>query len=107
MAHGAAVGPVRPCQNRSMYSLLQYDYVPDIVERRTPFREAHLALIREFHERGMLLLAGALAEPVDGAVFVFTTDDRSVVEDFLARDPYVREKLVPAWRIRLWNVVIG
>ncbi|MGH3914831.1 MAG: YciI family protein [Pseudonocardiaceae bacterium] len=89
-----------------MYSLLQYDYVPDIVERRTPFRDAHLALIREFHERGLLLMAGALTDPVDGAVFVFTTDDRSVVKDFVARDPYVREGLVPAWQSRLWKVVI-
>jgi len=51
-------------------------------------------------------MAGALAEPVDGAVLVFTTDDRSVVEDFVAKDPYVREGLVTAWRIRPWNVVI-
>ncbi|MDQ2789107.1 MAG: hypothetical protein DLM60_20775 [Pseudonocardiales bacterium] len=90
-----------------MYSLLFYDYVDDIVERRAPFREAHLALVGEAHGRGLLLMAGALAEPVDGAVFVFTTDDRSVVENFVASDPYVREGLVTAWRIRPWNVVIG
>ncbi|MGH3548483.1 MAG: YciI-like protein [Pseudonocardiaceae bacterium] len=90
-----------------MHSLLFYDYVEDIVERRAPFREAHLALVSEAHERGVLLMAGALAEPVDGAVFVFTTDDRSVVENIVASDPYVREGLVKAWRIRPWNVVIG
>ncbi|MGH3781537.1 MAG: YciI-like protein [Pseudonocardiaceae bacterium] len=90
-----------------MYSLVFYDYVDGIVERRAPFREAHLALVGEAHERGLLLMAGALAEPVDGAVFVFTTDDRSVVENFVATDPYVREGLVTAWRIRPWNVVIG
>ncbi len=89
-----------------MYSLLLYDYVDDIVERRAPFREAHLALGRETREQGVLLMAGALTEPVDGAVFVFTTADRSVVEDFVAKDPYVQEGLVTAWRIRLWNVVI-
>ena len=90
-----------------MHSLLFYDYVNDIVERRAPFRQAHLALASEAHERGDLLMAGALTEPVDGAVFVFTTDDSSVVEDFVARDPYVREGLVTAWRIRPWKVVIG
>ncbi|MGH8601850.1 MAG: YciI-like protein [Gammaproteobacteria bacterium] len=90
-----------------MYSLLQYDYVHDIVERRAPFRDAQLALAREAHERGALLMAGALAEPIDGAVLVFATDDRSIVEDFVARDPYVREGLVTSWRIRPWNVVIG
>ena len=90
-----------------MYSLLQYDYVPDILERRAPWREAHLARAQDAHERGVLLMAGALTEPLDGAVLVFTTDDRSVVEDFVAQDPYVQHGLVTAWRIRPWNVVIG
>jgi uncharacterized protein YciI len=89
-----------------VYSLLFYDYVDNIVERRTPFRAAHLTLAGEAHEQRFLLMAGALAEPVDGAVFVFTTDDRSVVEDFIARDPYVQEGLVTAWRVRPWNVVL-
>jgi uncharacterized protein len=90
-----------------MYSLLLYNYVDNIEERRAPFREAHLALAREMHERGILLMAGALVEPLDGAILVFSTDDRSAVEDFVAQDPYVREGLVTSWRIRLWNVVVG
>jgi uncharacterized protein YciI len=90
-----------------MYSLLFYDYVDDVVERRAPLREAHLALAGEMHDRGILLMAGALVEPIDGAVLVFTTDDRTVVEDFVARDPYIREGLVTSWRVRLWNVVLG
>lgn len=87
--------------------MLQYDYVADIGERRAPFREGHLALLRAAHEQGTLLMAGALQEPLDGAVLVFATDDRAVVEDFVAQDPYVQHGLVTAWRIRLWNVVVG
>jgi uncharacterized protein YciI len=90
-----------------MHLLLFYDYVDDMVERRAPFRQAHLELVRESHEQGALLMAGALTEPFDGGVFIFTADDRSIVEDFVAKDPYVREGLVTSWRIRLWNVVIG
>lgn len=90
-----------------MHSLLFYDYVADIVERRAPFRESHLALIRELHDRGVLLMAGAFTEPLDGAVFIFATDDHSIVEDFVARDPYAREGLVTAWRVRRWNVAVG
>lgn len=88
-----------------MYSLLLYRYVDDIAERRAPFREAHLGLISEAYDRGVMLLAGALVDPLDGGVFVFTTDDRAVVEDFVTRDPYVQEGLVTSWRIRSWNVV--
>jgi uncharacterized protein len=90
-----------------MHSLLFYDYVDDILERRAPFRQEHLAMAGKFREQGILLMAGALVEPVDGAVLVFATDDRSVVEGFVARDPYVREGLVTTWRIRPWNVVIS
>jgi uncharacterized protein YciI len=89
-----------------MHSLLFYDYVDDILERRAPFRQAHLALAGQLHKQGVLLMAGALTEPVDGAVFVFATNDRSIVKDFVANDPYVREGLVTAWRIRSWNVVL-
>ncbi len=89
-----------------MHWLLFYDYVEDILERRTSHRQAHLALAGEARRAGTLLMAGALADPVDGAVFVFTTDDRSVVEEFVAHDPYVKEGLVTAWRIRPWNVVV-
>lgn len=89
-----------------MHSLLLYDYTADILERRGPFREGHLALLRAAHDQGVLQMAGALADPVDGAVFVFATDDRAVVEDFVTKDPYVREGLVTSWRIRAWNVVV-
>lgn len=95
----------RSWKDRGVYSLLLYDYVDDIVERRAPFREAHLALISEAHDRGVVLMAGALVDPVDGAAIVFTTDDRGVVEDFVSKDPYVQGGLVRSWRIRSWNVV--
>ena len=90
-----------------MHWLLLYDVVDDYLERRPAYREAHLGLVRQAHERGDLLLAGALADPADGAVLVFTADDRSVAEEFARNDPYVKEGLVTAWRVRAWNVVIG
>lgn len=90
-----------------MHWLLTYDYVDDIATRRAPFREVHLGLLRGLHERGALLMAGAVGEPIEGALFVFTADDRVVVGEFLAQDPYVRERLVSAWQVRPWNVVVG
>ena len=89
------------------YWLLFYDYVDNIVERRGPFRDAHLAQAREAHDRGALLFAGALADPVDGALFVFSADDRAEVEDYAGNDPYVTEGLVTEWRVRPWKVVVG
>jgi uncharacterized protein len=90
-----------------MYYLLLYDVVSDYVERRAAFREAHLALARAAQERGELVLAGALHDPVDGAALLFRADDPAVVERFAENDPYVLNGLVTSRRIRRWAVVIG
>lgn len=90
-----------------MYYILFYDVVDDFINRRAPLRESHLKLAREAHERGELLMAGALSEPVDGAALIFRADDRSVAEQFAENDPYVKKGLVKSWRVRNWTVVIG
>lgn len=90
-----------------MYWLLMYELVDDYMERRRPLRERHLALARVSRGRGELVMAGALADPPDGAVLVFRAKDRAVVESFVAADPYVREGLVSSWWIRPWTVVVG
>ena len=88
-----------------MHWLLFYEYVEDVLERRGPHRPAHLDLVNEAHSRGTLVMAGALADPVDGAVFVFTGEDPTAAEEFVRADPYVANGLVTAWRIRRWTVV--
>jgi uncharacterized protein len=90
-----------------MYYMLLYDVVEDFVNRRTPYREEHLKLVHEAHQRGELIMAGALAEPVDGAAPVFRTNDSAVPKRFAQEDPYVKNGLVKDWRVRAWNVVIG
>ena len=89
-----------------MYFALFYETVDNFVERRQPFRDAHLALARKAHGAGTLLLAGAL-KPADGALLVFRADDASLAEDFARADPYVTNGLVKNWRVREWTVVIG
>ncbi len=90
-----------------MHYLLFYDYVEDAVEKRAPYREEHLRLAGKALERGEFVLGGAYADPVDGAVLVFRCDEPSVVETFVANDPYVKKGIVTAWRIRPWTVVVG
>ncbi len=90
-----------------MYHILFYDYVPDILERRGPYRSEHLAGAQAAFDRGELVMAGALAEPVDRAVLIFKVDDPQVIEAFVRNDPYVKAGLVTSWQIRPWTVVIG
>jgi uncharacterized protein YciI len=77
------------------------------VERRAPLRELHLKLAKEAHERNEIVLAGALADPVDGAVFVFRGESPEAAEAFAKADPYVLNGLVKTWRVRKWTTVIG
>jgi hypothetical protein len=90
-----------------VHYLLFYDYVEDAVEKRAPHRDEHLRLAGQALERGELLLGGAYADPVDGAVLVFRCESLSVVEAFVANDPYVKSGIVTDWRIRPWTVVVG
>jgi uncharacterized protein YciI len=87
--------------------LLFYEYVPDVVARRAPHRAAHLALARQAVDRGELLLGGAYADPVDGALLLFRCDSPAVVEAFVAADPYVEHGLVTRWWVRRWSTVVG
>ena len=89
------------------YFALTYDVVPGFVDRRMAFREAHLKRIREAHDRGELMMAGAVGDPPDGALLVFRGESASAAEQFARTDPYVTGGLVTAWRVRPWNVVIG
>ena len=101
----------RPVTNQKdhnfMHYLLFYDLATDYLERRTNFREEHLALAWQASARGELILGGALAEPVDGAVLLFQGDSPAVAERFAATDPYVRNGLVSGWRVRPWTTVVG
>ncbi len=90
-----------------MYFALLYTVVDDYLERRGEFRAEHLGLASSARERGELVMAGAFAEPADGALLVFRADDVSAVEAFAASDPYVVNGLVKEYRIRPWTVVIG
>lgn len=90
-----------------MYWLLLYDLVDDYLDRRPPLRDEHLGLAQAAHERGELVMAGALADPADLAVLLFRGDDASAAETFARSDPYVKNGLVKGWTVRSWTVVIG
>lgn len=90
-----------------MHYLLFYQFVPDYLERRAQFRNEHLRLAWDAHARGELVLAGAYADPADGAALLFRGDSPSVAERFAAADPYVRAGLVTRWLVRAWTTVVG
>jgi len=87
--------------------ILFYDVAPDYLQRRGEFRQKHLDLARASHARGELVLAGALANPADGAVLLFRAESDEVARRFAEADPYVLNGLVTSWRVREWTTVVG
>jgi uncharacterized protein YciI len=87
--------------------LLIYDVVDDYVTRRAQFRSAHLEKAWAAHDRGELVLGGALLDPPDSALLLFRCGSPREAEEFARTDPYVVNGLVKIWRVREWNTVVG
>ena len=82
---------------------------PDVVEEvkwRKPGNPSGVS-VGEYAGIPCTVVAGALADPVDGAVLMFAGDDQSVAEEFDRADPYVQNGLVREWRVREWTTVVG
>ena len=90
-----------------MHYLLFYEVIPGFTEARAPLRAEHLALAQQAVARGDLVLGGALADPVDGAVLLFQGESPEAATRFAEADPYVRHGMVTRWHVRPWNTVVG
>jgi uncharacterized protein len=90
-----------------MHYLLFYDAAENYEERRKPFRAAHLQYARDAVSGGELVLGGALANPIDGAVLLFRSTSPAAAERFAKNDPCVTNGVVKAWRVREWTTVVG
>ncbi len=90
-----------------MHYLLIYELAPDYLERRGAYRDEHLELAWKAHERGELVLGGAVQEPVDTAILLFQGDSPEAAERFAKEDPYVKNGLVLKWKVRPWMTVVG
>lgn len=91
----------------ALHYLLFYEAAADYEEGRKPFRAAHLAHARAAVERGDVVLGGALANPIDGAVILFRGQSSAAAEQFARTDPYVVNGVVRRWHVREWTTVVG
>lgn len=78
-----------------------YEMAPGALSEIANHFPAHRARLEEFHARGVLLSAGPLGNPPEGAMGIFTT--REAAEEFIKGDPFVTHGLVSSWRLVEWN----
>ena len=86
--------------------VVEYKYVPNMLEKRTPYRAAHLEFAKPFVENKSMIAGGAFVPTVESGMLLFNCK-RSVVEHFVKNDPYVVNGLVPEHKINEWAVAIG
>ena len=89
----------------STVHVVLYEAGDDVLERAPAHMEAHSARIREFHERGDILMVGTFGDPQrEGSMAIFPTQEAA--EAFVAGDPFVREGVVRSWQLRTWNEIL-
>lgn len=88
-----------------MKVVMFYEVSPDGMPQAMAHFAAHRARLDEFHQRGTLLMAGPYANPMEGALAVFTS--REAAEDFVQGDPFVMNGVVAKWSLREWNEVLA
>lgn len=90
-----------------MHYLLIYDIAPTYLERRGQFRQTHLDLAWAAHDRGELVVGGAVGDPVDCTMLLFSGSSPAAAEAFARTDPYVVNGLVKHWTVKPWHTVAG
>ncbi len=78
-----------------------YEVAPEALAKVMEFFPAHKSRLDDFHGRGVLLAAGPLGNPPEGAMAIFTT--REAAEEFIKDDPFVVNGVVSKWRVVDWN----
>jgi uncharacterized protein len=90
--------------------VLEYHYCPNILEKRAPFRDAHLKYANACVANNLVVVGGALI-PADKDIvrglIVLKAPDTETVRRFAENDPYVIEGLVTKYDINEWAVAIG
>lgn len=83
--------------------ILRYEYIPDVLEKRGPFREEHLELARKH------AIVGGPTTPLDASVptgAFFTFASAKAAETFAALDPYVSAGIVTGYGIEEWTIAV-
>ena len=88
-----------------MKTVMFYEVAADGLPKAMAHIEAHRARLAEFHKRGELLMAGPFANPMEGALGIFTT--RAAAEAFIRGDPFIEHGVVAKWRLIEWNEVLA
>jgi uncharacterized protein YciI len=88
-----------------MKAVVFYERNSDVtVEKVMEIYPRHKQLVDEFSNAGKVIAIGAFANQTDGSMGVFT--DRTSAEEFISKDPFMKEGIVAKATIKEWNEIL-
>ncbi|QQE63763.1 hypothetical protein GFS31_04320 [Leptolyngbya sp. BL0902] len=79
-------------------------YCENALEKRTPYREAHLQGLQAQKDRGILVALGPTTD--NRKVFgIYEADDEATVRQLIEADPYWQNGIWTDYEIHPWNQV--
>ncbi len=78
-----------------------------MLEKRAPYREAHIAHMKKQLETGNVILAGVIDHPPTGALITFRNLKPNDIEQIAQQDPYFINGIVTKYTIKPYIAVAG
>ncbi|MEY2985508.1 MAG: hypothetical protein RLZZ568_2125 [Cyanobacteriota bacterium] len=76
-------------------------YCDNVLEKRTPFREAHLAGLQTQKQNGVLVTIGPTKDLAE--VFgIYDAPDQATVEKLVESDPYWQNGIWTSYQVKEW-----
>lgn len=86
--------------------MLYYQLVPDILEARIPYKDEHMSILNELSSRGLVFVGAEVKENFP-ATFMFEGTSDAVLQEWLTRDPYLKNGLVTDYHFNQIILVAG
>jgi uncharacterized protein len=81
-------------------------YCADVVEKRAPFREAHLAGLKAQLVAGVLITLGP-TEDLTQVFGIYEAADEGTVRSLIEGDPYWQHGIWTSYEVKAWIQAIG
>ena len=88
-----------------MKTVVFYERSNDVtVEQVMEIYPKHKQVVDAFANEGKVIAIGAFANPADGSMGVFK--DKISAEEFVSKDPFVKEGIVGKITMKEWNEIL-
>ncbi len=81
-------------------------YCENVLERRIPYRDAHLAGLKHQQEVGILITLGP-TQDLTKVFGIYEADDEATVRSLIENDPYRQNGIWTEYEIKEWIQAIG